>query len=228
MTDRPILFSGTMVRAILDGRKTQTRRIVKLAGFDRSDTPGYAYHYRDRRGLWNDIKWPEGIERLSPYGRPGDRLWVRERFRYYYDEPGLWDCVQYADGSMMKPDGLGVADGHRFSERCRADALWRPSIHMPRWASRITLEVVSVRVEQLRRITGGNAVAEGYPHRDPKTFDVDRIAHAYQAATDWFRDLWVSINGPGSWDANNWVWVVEFRHLPNATNHGGADAPPVD
>jgi len=173
MTERPILFSAPMVRALLAGTKTQTRRAL-------------------RDGTW----WtPEhGVIRMAPaglactgfahvacpYGKPGNRLWVRETWAQH----GL-RAVYRADGDE-RPTGAGA---------------WRPSIHMPRKLSRITLEVTGVRVERLQDISTSDCWAEGIPSSP----DVDPL-HEY-------RDLWESINGTGSWDANPWVWVVEFKRL---------------
>lgn len=162
MKERPILFSGPMVRAILDGRKTQTRRVVK-----------------PRQGMLDD--WT-GLP--CPYGKPGDRLWVRETC--YFEQPH-GEVIYRADPGSEKaldPEFTGLR--------------WRPSIHMPRWASRITLEIVNVRVERLQDIRVDDARAEGVTAKWP--------VHG-------FRNLWQSINGFGSWDANPWVWVVEFRNM---------------
>jgi len=166
MKERPILFSGPMVRAILEGRKTQTRRIVKPQPL------------RDRGVMaFNDGEHPQ---MRCPYGKPGDRLWVRE----------TW-CPDVEPYTFRYK-----ADGDEPLER------WRPSIHIPRWASRITLEVVSVRVERLQNISEDDALAEGITLVERGTSPVDQ-----------FNKLWESINGPGSWEANPWVWVVEFKRI---------------
>ena len=185
MKERPILFSAPMVRAILDGRKTQTRRIVKPqppAGCEYATSVGsYALCFADGTSASaapicvpptprsKDHRLP------SPYGAPGDRLWVRETFCLrnpeHHPERGYW----YA--------ATDDVDNPR----------WTPSIHMPRRASRLTLEVTGVRVERLQAITEADAIAEGCPGR----------AH--------FATLWDSINdGEASWVNNPWVWVVEF------------------
>jgi hypothetical protein len=191
MKERPILMSAPMVRALLDGTKTQTRRVVK----------GEALQWlvRDK---FAPAFVADPANYLCPYGQPGDRLWVRETFS------GPW-CMEAQDGiAAAPPSKWGEfsriwywADG----EPTQGD--WtrpRPSIHMPRWASRITLEVTGVRVERLNDITRGEAMAEGCPFPNMK-FGPD--------PREWFADLWSSINGEGNWDLNPWVWVVEFRRV---------------
>jgi hypothetical protein len=131
-----------------------------------------------------------------PYGVPGDRLWVRE----------CWSCLD----SHSRPGSriafrADTADG----ERVRVDAPWRPSIHMPRWASRLTLEVTGVRVERLQDISEEDALAEGMErHLWEETMHGDTHLQVLD-----YRALWESINGPGSWDANPWVWAVSFKLL---------------
>lgn len=214
MKERPILFSGPMVRAILEGRKTQTRRVVKNAHILTGD---------DRTGV---------TDTPCSFGVHGDRLWVKERFRYQIDERpevGLLDCIEYADGTLMKPDGLDEETGHAFDARCEANRkkqLWSTSIHMPRWASRITLEVVGVRVERVQDISEADAIAEGvethaqkYGLEETKVrgmtpwYRYDGEPCAATSARHSFETLRESINGKGSWKANPWVWVVEFKRM---------------
>ena len=191
--ERPILFSAPMVRAILDGRKTQTRRIVK--GVDGNSwiriKGGYGTHVVDEKAL-----------AACPYGVPGDRLWVRETFQVDTsngDEDLLENTYYRADGVCCDqiPE-CPCADGTK----------WRPSIHMPRWASRITLEVTDVRVERLHDISEEDARAEGV---DRSSDDDDPWGPNSARAA--FMLLWESIHGPGSWrmDADLWVWVIEFK-----------------
>lgn len=197
MKERPILFSAPMVRALLDGAKTQTRRVVKATGRalrhgggDPTPRPASGrLIYRDN-GAWDDSPLVTVPIAACPYGQPGDRLWVRETwgpcdggFCYRADEPS---------GSTAKPD----------------DGRWHPSIHMFRVASRITLEISDVRVQRLQDISGSDAVAEGVYARLPD----NGIAQCE------FADLWRSINGADSWAANPWVWVVSFHRLEAA--HG--------
>jgi len=211
MTERPILFNARMIRAILSGDKTQTRRKMK-------PTKEWSEAViNELAPVMKARKWYQAVEmgpcdgvrrRYScPYGNPGDRLWVRERFRYYYDEPDLWDCIQYADKSLMKPEGLDDYEGHRFSDRCAVDSRWRSPIHMPRWASRITLAITDVRVDLLTSITRDDARAEGVTDAQAEAGDG---YDGNDGSTAAFAALWESIYGPDSWTANPWVWVVEF------------------
>lgn len=205
MKERPILFSAEMVRAILAGRKTQTRRIIKLDDFQPAETKGYDWMFRDRHALWNEVSTQGLIESRCPYGMPGDRLWVRESFQVvepYGSDGDEWigDDLQEIDGPLgsTKPEQMG----HWWQLIYKADEpemckWWRPSFFMPRWASRITLEICTVRVEQLQRIGGTDAWADG------------------GLTVQQFIDLWNSINAKRgySWDANPWVWVIEFKKL---------------
>lgn len=184
MTERPILFSAPMVRAILGGKKTQTRRIVKTRkcpDFGCELAPG-------------EIAGDEHPERLCPYGQPGDRLWVRETWNQFDG----WASYSYA----ADYDGWGIGPDDDPDHVPDHAVRWRPSIHMPRAASRILLEVTGVRVERLQAISRGDAMAEGCPFPNMA---------AGPDPSDWYRELWNEINGPDSWAANPWVWVVEFK-----------------
>ena len=203
MRERPILFSAPMVRAILDGRKTQTRRVVK-------PQPEPIPHdvWQSRRydnGWWWSCAAAKTMVAMfdmpsfCPYGTPLDYLWLRET---WFDNGSSWDgcadktpsrCVYRANGEFVE----------QFPED-HLEARWTPSIHMPRWASRITLEITGVRVERLNAISEADAIAEGC-----------QCAGVPASLTNVgaFAKLWESINGPGSWDANPWVWVVEFRRI---------------
>lgn len=255
MKELPILFSGPMVRALLAGTKTQTRRVVKFKPewFDNCclRDPG-----EGDSGL---IPWPRVLtdrgryeKQPCPYGDPGDRLWVRESFyesgHTYrtYPEDDEWrgwsgasskhDIFYRADGIPPRRGvgGWGEESNEERAARAKESApffvdqgpnFWRsrPSIHMPRWASRITLVITGVRVERLNEISEADAIAEGieklmevthfrfpawrdYSGRSPGTLD----------AVLSYKTLWESINGPGSWDANPWVWVVEFKKITPA------------
>lgn len=198
--ERPILFSGPMVRAILEGRKTQTRRIMKqqpqLVVGDGNKITGAQWWY-DKGDFALNRKTV--VNFLCPYGLVGDRLWVRETFS---DLRGMGFDMPFAyRADSLKDYGSGLQeDGD--SKRCRLDygVKWTPSIHMPRVASRIALEITAVRVERLQDISEEDAKAEGIERRalDPW----NRTA---------FMRLWQGINGPESWANNPWVWVVEFR-----------------
>ena len=206
----PILFSGPMVRAILDGRKTQTRRVVKPQ-LVRLETP--RGRNKAAAGWLNFRALP------CPYGQPGDELWVREAF-------GVVRFVGVHDGDIHESKVVYSAD-----EPKQKPLRWTPSIHMPRCASRITLTVKAVRVERLQDISEADAIAEGVEPNwigdlNPpggmawdanehgwNPYDGDESQEGFPAVTakESFRGLWQSINGPGSWDANPWVWVIEFE-----------------
>ena len=206
--ERPILFSGAMVRAILEGRKAVTRRVVKPARLELLDAAALA---GECMPLGSDRQDWGYIADLCPYGKPGDQLWVRETC--FINGPGKGSEVIY------KSDPLPNWEGEE------TDIRWRPSIHMPRWASRIQLEITAVRVERLQDGEGETAfesryLAEGI-HRIHHG-DGDYYHHGAQSEPgpgnwgdpfDAWRELWQSINGPESWNANPWVWVVEFRRI---------------
>lgn len=229
MKERPILFSGPMVRAILAGTKTQTRRVVKpWTSKAPSNKPAPA-----------DIAYLPDFacyRSTCPYGQPGDRLWVREAWNFF-DPSGLsadrrgsrapftgsqgqrkieWVAAYRADGELSHPE-----DGD--------SVLWRPSIHMPRWACRILLEIVSVRIERLDDISEADAKAEGITRIGAEHIAAGAAAfnegpNFYTVALDGgylnrptaketFQGLWEHINGEQSWAANPWVWVVEFQRI---------------
>lgn len=209
MKERPILFSGAMVRAILSGAKTQTRRIVKPQPTKTSGTHrGYPLPLMANDWAWphprtsgattisNRPNGPLGWEIHCPYGQPGDRLWVREAWSID-PHPG----PNYS-GGLRSPDAGEVM--YRATDGWHGP--WRPSIYMPRWASRLTLEITGVRVERLQDISKADCYAEGVQ----RTAFIGHVTDddvEYVARCD-YRDLWESINGPGSWEANPWVWVV--------------------
>lgn len=184
MRERPILFSAPMVRAILDGRKTQTRRVVKPApDFVADGLPGRCTPRDMRLGRIGELM-------ACPYGAPGDRLWVKETIRKVAEHGDGYASSEYvADGAAT------VADAWPWQRPTLV------SIHCPRGLSRIDLEVIAVRVERLRACSEADALAEGVEPEAP-----DECVLAYQR-------LWESINGPRSWSADPWVWVVEFRRV---------------
>ena len=195
MKERPILFSAPMVRALLAGTKTQTRRIVKARDLEWMD-------------VHQGLREPDNAERC-PHGQPGDRLWVQEAWRAELtwnttkpsgipDEAALW----YEADDQQRNNGRGT----KFKGKLRS------SIHMPRAASRITLEITSVRVERLQDIDLANALAEGIS--DTGALILDSAGNEQGGPIAEYAVLWEQINGPGSWDENPWVWVIEFRRLP--------------
>lgn len=206
---RPIIFSAPMIRAILAGTKTQTRRIVKPQPELRAiEQVGHMLGFKKRRGdgFW---LWPNAHDRIvteCPHGQVGHRLWVRETWHTVDGESAFYRADYMHDPKGDKAHGI----------------IWRPSIFMPRWASRITLEVVSVRVERLQDISEADAMAEGVERTvvgdgwrrydaDPDTEAAGLTPCANPVSS--YRSLWESINGPGSWADNPFVWVVEFKRL---------------
>lgn len=219
MTDRPILYSGPMVRAILADRKTQTRRLVKV---------GDTIEERDDGTRWPYFKtWTHGDDgspwAACPYGAPGDRLWVRETWRYHdWTEDGQpW--IQYAADDACRLcehvtadwadrvcdvwATLSDPDNYQIDGAAR-DRKWRSPLFLPRWASRLTLAVVSVRVERLQAITEEDAIAEGVlPAPFCKSGRPPGLEHV-----EAYEDVWTAINGKRApWSSNPWVWRIEFR-----------------
>jgi hypothetical protein len=222
MKERPILFSAPMVRAILDGSKTQTRRLVKpqptsgewplldIALDMRGNRVGAAVWWMDENDQHNG-------ETLCPYGQPGDRLWVKETHAPAADCWGAWERRMRMDSTGPAPLIHYRADGgDPFVEK------WRPSIFMPRWASRIKLEITGVRVQRLQGISKEDAKAEGIDEWIKRGFVDATNGKPWESAVRFdatcpfrgaFGSLWESINGAGAWDANPWVWVVEFKRI---------------
>lgn len=231
MTDRPVIYSGPMVRALLDGRKTQTRRLLKLRGypgffqFGVSDTPGYDWHFRRKDHVWEDYEHTRILGFLQY--QLGDRLWVRENFQAH-----SWasDCVTIryqaetrTKGFTAQIEQIPYPDGEKNSFKFIAPKgpdYWRPSIHMPRWASRLTLNVTDVRIERLQDITSDDAEAEGLLCGETEGGDLVWSGvhqtypipeqHCHHWPEEAFAELWNSINGPDAWSTNPWVVAVSF------------------
>lgn len=225
-----MLFSAPMVRAILEGRKTVTRRIVTPQ--PPADCQAWAGWILDSttsddvgKASWHDQAGPLAFKThhvRCPYGQPGDRMWVRE----------TW----YNDAAFGKPEIFYRADGS-FDEQFEQHRLgqvgpfkWRPSIHIPRWASRINLEVTGVRVERLQDITEAEALAEGIicenvivgancnggEHQEEtadRYFWEGCREEGFETAVEAYADLWDEINGAGAWEANPWVFAVSFNKV---------------
>ncbi|MDU2939893.1 morphogenetic protein [Superficieibacter sp. BNK-5] len=204
MKERGMIFNAEMVRAILDGRKTQTRRPVKFPLIDKNmgcELAGNELAGELAAGnYWN-----------SPFGKPGDRIWVRETFR-------VMGCATDVARLMYK-----ASERSSFTESARTVPVssctkqpsqkWTPSIHMPRWASRILLEITNVRVERLQDISHQDAVVEGMPPSHPSIDAVSKGLGYPDFPRSAFAQIWQSIYGAESWQVNPWVWVIEFKRV---------------
>ncbi|HIH4389410.1 TPA: morphogenetic protein [Citrobacter freundii] len=213
MTERPMIFNSEMVRAILDGRKTQTRRPIKFPFKDRD--LGCELSGNELAG-----ELYSGNYLNSPFGKPGERIWVRETFQGPLFDFDQMDAYCKDSAPFEKPQFcVYKADGKPAPEFFDADdnlhCCWRPSIHMPRWASRILLEITDVRVERLNCITEESAQAEGVAKLREgfwKHYQPGWTQHQLSARGS-FVTLWKSIYGEENWQANPWVWVVEFKRV---------------
>lgn len=193
----PIIFSAPMVRAILDGQKMQTRRIIKPQ--PKLSKDGFRWCWKNHEiGTDNPIRWI--LLPKCPYGKPEDRLWVRESF-----------CINNGqDGTS----GLVYKEGYH----ARFIPKWKPSIHMPRWASRITLEITNVRVERVQDIYEADAFEEGINTESDEYMRLERDQNGGAVgspAIQMFRGTWdfrYAKRGYG-WDKNPWVWVIEFKRI---------------
>ncbi|MFS7382266.1 hypothetical protein AB6870_09300 [Rahnella inusitata] len=225
MKERPILFNAEMVQAILSGRKTQTRRVIK---------PQPSSGVRKSVLVKSGVEDGHGRELVCPLGQPGDHLWVREAFRMAksldiyspsnvaelsinagYKNP--WAPIQFeADGFRA-----GKWSGFDTPPVVTEPGKLRPSLHMPRWASRIQLEISNVGVQRLQDISSGDAVREGICQLqasgryciNPGDQYFGGASHSAKEVYSW---LWESIYGEGSWQANPWVWVIEFERVAPA------------
>lgn len=198
MKERPIPMSAPMVKAILAGTKSQTRRVVRYAAPDLIDADGWPLRDESADGAGE-------VRAACPYGIPGDRLWVREA----WSTLGIYDGMKPSD---MAPYFAGTirykADGHQSGKL-------RPGMFMPRWASRILLEITDVRVERLQEISENDAIAEGI-ERLPRLEGYGLPDGSHFHVTDpriSYRSLWDAINGQGAVEANPWVWCVSFKRI---------------
>ncbi|PQK86787.1 hypothetical protein [Pantoea ananatis] len=228
MRERPILLNAEMVRAVLNGRKTQTRRVIqslaksmqangqKVIDYREPGDKWYGDHVfsmRNQSGTWCDYTKEQFLAKC-PFGAVGDRLWVRETWARYNIDQDTHDIAYRATTPEDWPK----------------EGRWRPSIHMPRWASRLTLEITGVRVERLNSVNEHDAIAEGLaeiskdgqtykygvPDRDgyPGTDDFGWPWHEWERyPISAYSKLWKSIYGEESWQANPWVWVIEFKRV---------------
>lgn len=214
--ERPILFSGPMVRAILEDRKTQTRRIIK--GVFKKESSGLLKGQPERLEVdcikdWDGL--PSRLDlrprnwEICPYGVPGDRLWVRE----------TWDAP---DGSTNRDEAAYRAD---YGDKSEPQHTWRPSIHMPRWASRLSLELTESRIERVQDITAKDILAEGVVIRshdceafarvgaNPKCHVSAFDGAAYPDLMSLWAATWEKVNGKFAWARNDWVWVLNFKRV---------------
>ena len=195
MKERPILFSAPMVRAILEGRKTQTRRAINQQPIIDPQTGDWIISTVSGEEVWPIERWTKARATFCKYGKPGNRLYVRETWRpTSHRFPTGWP---YEYRATAAHDGTPT------------DGNWKPSLFMPREASRIILDIIDVRVERLNDISEQDAKAEGVSNAS-SFYGIganDEMVNRYA-----FRELWEKINGAGSWDKNPYVWVIEFKH----------------
>jgi len=218
MKERPILFNGEMVRAILDGRKTQTRRMVK-------PQPRVVHSIHSDASITTNRIFRKGDQRIhSPFGTSGDRLWVRETWGLMsYRDTTDWCGYSIKDVSEAELREQFLVEHAANWNLPNESAYWRPSIHMPRWASRITLEITGVRVERVQDITEEDAMKEGCEEASLEHVEDCEDADCALAggphdccgylvsAKLRFKGLWQSTHN--NWDANPWVWVYEFKRI---------------
>lgn len=206
--ERPILMIGPNIQPILEGRKTQTRRIIRNQPIPNHRGKFKFTQFSDDEGIesyWaNEPLWWT----RCPYGQPGDRLWVRET--WFHQEGGpIYDAA----GGVM--DSFDDEIIYRADKPNRKTVKWKPSIFMPRWASRILLEITEIRIERLQDISEADAKAEGASPAAEEPFR-DACGELVVPAGRYrngYRDLWESINGPGSWSLNPFVWVIIFKRI---------------
>lgn len=222
MKERGMIFNGEMVRALLDGRKTQTRRPIKW-----KQTRFTEIGEREDGSKW---PWSEDAEHACdfwhpcPFGAVGDRIWVRETFQGPLFDYDLMDSYckdstpfEKSEFCVYKADGVPAPEFYDADDELHC--CWRPSIHMPRWASRILLEITGVRVERLNAISEEDAEAEGidmealYDSQDCYDCIADHNMTGRPTVTGAFKYLWESIYGEEGWKSNPWVWVIEFKRV---------------
>lgn len=222
MKERPILFNGEMVRAILDGRKMQTRRVINLDHERGFQNPVI----RGKNGEVSSVNC-RLAPTLCPLGQSGDRMWVRETWQAIHEElndDGYVDETTYAPSIPKEEDSYWhtVFAADNWCEDINQRGFpWRPAIHMPRWASRILLEITEVRVERLQSISDRDVLQEGLcklpaSGRYCRQLGAQYFGMASYSAQEAYSWLWSSIYGEESWNANPWVWVIEFKRVEDS------------
>ncbi|WP_404462193.1 hypothetical protein [Providencia rettgeri] len=215
MKERGIIFNSEMVRAILDGRKTQTRRIINPQP-ELTQKSGFKWK-GSLFGAGSDNRETNRnfAHKKCPCGNVGDRLWVRETWQgplvgYAEADKLFKDPEPYfkVENCVYKADGIAAPEYTDCDDNLRQG--WRPSSNMPRWASRITLEITDVRVERLQSISEEDAKAEGF---DNSQSDAASSIGWFEKPVRAFRRDWENINGTDGWDSNPWVWVIEFKRV---------------
>jgi len=216
MKAHPILFSAAMIRALIDGNKTQTRRVVKPQPEPNDKWEG-GWFINGKKSSFSIKHFNRFAELdICPYGNPGDLLWVRETFQ----GPLIDEDAGMPEGTYTQKYCVYRADVDNAPEFRDCDDnlknCWKPSIFMPRWASRLTLRITGVRVERLQEISEGDAKTEGAP------FELGALESTILGAKAKYRSgfcrLWQSINGADSWELNPWVWVIEFEVIQKNVN----------
>ncbi len=230
MKEHPIIFSADMVKAILEDRKTQTRRVIKPQPPEDAAKVFYWWHGsmpKEQCASSGCYYWyPRGLASIDcPYGEPGDRLWVKETFQIVMpwgsvDDEWIGDDIMEVDGPLgsVKPEQIGYWWNIVYKAQDDICSWWRPSIFMPRWASRITLEIVNIRVQRIQEINGDECMLEGIQVKwsDPNNNMQEKMA---------FKALWDSINSKRGygWDVNPWAWVIEFKRVESTVCSLGFD-----
>lgn len=231
MKETGLILRGPLVQAVLAGRKTQHRMLVKpqppfgcIYGINGAQSHAICCA-ADNHAVWVPPTPKSKDHRLPcPYGKPGDRLWVKETWGMSFEDivpkgrqfisGGTWGSQ---DRPHRKPCVVFLSDGDMPSNSPWETARWSPSTQMPRWASRITLEIISVRVDRLQDIAEEDAIAEGcemegcFPKEQPDQSGIGEIG--WDSAVEWYSWIWESIHGPDSWELNPYVWVIEFKEV---------------